>query len=95
VWDKSDNILGVKGIGEKTAVDLLSTYNTLDDIYASLAQIKGATAKAGRERRCSSLPPYGSVLDVPLDVDLEDCKLKGFDRTILEPILEKLEFKSF
>jgi len=35
------------------------------------------------------------VLDVPLDVDLEDCKLKGFDRTILEPILEKLEFKSF
>lgn len=43
--DKSDNIPGVKGIGEKTAVQLLSTYNTLDDIYASLDQIKGATKK--------------------------------------------------
>jgi len=77
-------------------VDLLSTYNTLDDIYASLAQIKGATRKSWkRERRCLSLHMAQLVLDVPLDVDLEDCKLKGFDRTILEPILEKLEFKSF
>lgn len=35
------------------------------------------------------------MLDVPLEIDLEECKLKGFDRTVLEPILEKLEFKSF
>jgi len=62
VWDKSDNILGVKGI-EKTAVDLLSTYNTLDDIYASLAQIKGATRKSWKQgKTLLSLPPYGSVV---------------------------------
>jgi len=53
-------------------------------------------AKAGSRESCLSLPHMAQlVLDVPLDVDLEDCKLKGFDRTILEPILEKLEFKSF
>jgi len=51
--------------------------------------------KLKQERRCHSRHMAQLVLDVPLDVDLEDCKLKGFDRTILEPILEKLEFKSF
>jgi len=45
VWDKSDNILGVKGIGENSG-GFAQYHNTLDDIYASLAQIKGATAKA-------------------------------------------------
>ncbi len=35
------------------------------------------------------------ILDVPIKFDLEDCKLKGFDTSVLSPILEKLEFKSF
>jgi DNA polymerase I len=35
------------------------------------------------------------VLDVPIEINLEDCKLKGFDTSLLSPILEKLEFKSF
>ena len=95
--DTSDNIPGVKGIGEKTAVQLLSTYNTLDDIYASLEQIKGATRKkleAGKEAAYHSRY-MAQLVDVPLEIDLEDCKLKGFDSSVLEPILEKLEFKSF
>lgn len=96
--DASDNIPGVKGIGEKTAVQLLSTYNTLDDIYASLDQIKGAVKKkleAGIDAAYHSQRMAQLVIDVPLNIDLEDCKLKGFDKTVLEPILEKLEFKSF
>ena len=96
--DTSDNIPGVKGIGEKTAVQLLSTYQTLDDIYASLDQIKGATKKkleAGIEAAYHSRFMAQLALDVPLEIDLEDCQLKGFDSTVLEPILEKLEFKSF
>ena len=96
--DKSDNIPGVKGIGEKTAVDLLSNYNTLDNIYASLDQIKGATQKkleVGKDAAYHSQYMAQLALDVPLEIDLEDCKLKGFDRTVLEPILEKLEFKTF
>ena len=96
--DKSDNIPGVKGIGEKTAVQLLATYNDLDNIYASIDQIKGATKKKleeGKESAYHSRHLAQIVVDVPLEINLAECKLKGFDRAVLEPILEKLEFKSF
>ncbi len=95
--DKSDNIPGVKGIGEKTAVQLLNSYGSLDQVYASLDQIKGATRKKleeGKDTAYHSQYMAQLVLNVPLELDLEDCKLKGFDQDILEPILEKLEFKS-
>jgi len=96
--DKSDNIPGVKGIGEKTAVDLLNTYGSLDHIYAALDEIKGATHKKltiGKEDADKSRYLATIVLDVPIEFDLEDCKLKGFNTSVLSPILEKLEFKSF
>ncbi|MDH6064435.1 DNA polymerase I [Umezakia ovalisporum] len=96
--DKSDNIPGVKGIGDKTAVQLLSTYGSLEQIYASLDQIKGATQKkleVGREDAQKSQYLAKIVIDVPLEVDLESCKLTGFDSNLLIPILEKLEFKTF
>jgi len=96
--DKSDNIPGVRGIGEKTAVQLLNSYGTLDQIYASVDQIKGATKKKleeGKNAAYHSQYMATLILNVPLSIDLEDCKLKGFDRTVLEPILSKLEFKSF
>ncbi|MEH2002541.1 MAG: DNA polymerase I [Nostoc sp.] len=96
--DKSDNIPGVKGIGEKTAVQLLNTYGSLDHIYAALDEIKGATQKklaSGKEDADRSRYLATIVLDVPIELNLEDCKLKGFDTSVLSPILEKLEFKSF
>ncbi|MEH2244332.1 DNA polymerase I [Nostoc sp.] len=96
--DKSDNIPGVKGIGEKTAVQLLNTYGSLDHIYAALDEIKGATQKklaSGKEDADKSRYLATIVLDVPIEINLEDCKLKGFDTSVLTPILEKLEFKSF
>jgi DNA polymerase-1 len=96
--DKSDNIPGVKGIGEKTAVQLLNTYGSLDNIYAALDEIKGATQKklaSGKEDADKSRYLATIVLDVPIEINLEDCKLKGFDTSVLSPILEKLEFKSF
>ncbi len=96
--DKSDNIPGVKGIGEKTAVQLLNTYGSLEQIYASLSAIKGATQKkleSGKEDAEKSRFLAAIVLDVPLDINLDDCKLKGFDSEVLTPILEKLEFRYF
>ncbi len=96
--DKSDNIPGVRGIGEKTAVQLLNTYGSLDKIYAALGEIKAATQKKlveGKQDAEKSRYLANLVLDVPLEVDLEDCKLKGFDTNALIPNLEKLEFKSF
>ncbi|MGH1395837.1 MAG: DNA polymerase I [Trichormus sp.] len=96
--DKSDNIPGVRGIGEKTAVQLLNTYESLDQIYASINEIKGATQKKlieGKEDAYKSQYLAKIVLEVPLEVNLEDSKLQGFDHSVLIPILEKLEFNSY
>ncbi|MEG4961381.1 MULTISPECIES: DNA polymerase I [unclassified Microcoleus] len=96
--DKSDNIPGVKGIGDKTALQLLEAYNSLDGIYAAIDEIKGATKKKleeGKEAAYHSQRMATIVQDVPLEVDLEDCQLIGFDESALIPMLEKLEFKTF
>ncbi len=96
--DKSDNIPGVKGIGDKTALQLLEAYNTLDGIYAAIDEIKGATKKKleeGKEAAYHSQRMATIVQEVPLEINLEDCQLKGFDEAALIPMLEKLEFKTF
>lgn len=96
--DKSDNIPGVRGIGEKTAVQLLSTYNSLDDIYSALDKIKGAIGQKlviGKEDAYKSRNLAQIVLDVPIEFDLETCILKGFEPASLTPLLEKLEFKQY
>jgi DNA polymerase-1 len=96
--DASDNIPGVKGIGDKTAVQLLTTYGSLEQVYASLDQIKGALKQkleAGENDARHSQYMAQIHLDVPLDVNLDDYKLNGFDPTPLIPLLEKLEFRQF
>ncbi|TAF36336.1 MAG: DNA polymerase I [Oscillatoriales cyanobacterium] len=96
--DKSDNIPGVKGIGDKTALQLLEAYNSLDGIYAAIDEIKGATKKKleeGKEAAYHSQRMATIVQDVPLEVELENCQLIGFDESALIPMLEKLEFKTF
>lgn len=96
--DSSDNIPGVRGIGEKTASQLLNTYGSLEQVYAAIEQIKGATRKKLEEGRDSALHSQYLAqihLDVPLEIGLEDCRLQGFDPNIVLPLLEKLEFRSF
>jgi DNA polymerase I len=96
--DDSDNIPGIDGIGEKTAVKLLTTYGSLEQIYASISQIKGANQKRLAEGRAiadHSRYMAKIVTDVPLEVNLQACKLVGFDVNSLQPILEKLEFNYF
>jgi DNA polymerase-1 len=96
--DKSDNIPGVRGIGPKTATQLLKTYGSLERIYACLEQIDAATRKKlqnGHESALHSQYMAQIHLNVPLDFDLEACKLQGMDERTLIPLLEKLEFRSF
>ncbi|HEY9728713.1 MAG TPA: DNA polymerase I [Chroococcales cyanobacterium] len=96
--DKSDNIPGVKGIGDKTAVSLLNQYGSLEKIYASLDQIKGATKtklETGRQEAEHSRYLAQLKFDAPVDIELEDGKLQGFDTEVLKPLLEKLEFQLF
>jgi DNA polymerase-1 len=96
--DKSDNIPGVKGIGEKTAVQLLERFGTLEQIYASLDEIKGATKtklEVGKENAEHSRYLAQLAFDAPVDIHLEDGQLEGFDTEVLKPLLEKLEFQTF
>ncbi len=96
--DSSDNIPGVKGIGEKTAAKLLQEYQTLDRIFENIDQIKGAIGKklaAGREDAHHSRSLTGIVLDVPIPTEIDRFILRGFDRGRLIPLLENLEFKEF
>jgi len=96
--DKSDNIPGVKGIGEKTAVSLLERYGSLEGIYASLDEIKGAVKtklETGKEDAEHSRYLAQLAFDAPVNIELEDGKLEGFETEVLKPLLEKLELKSF
>ncbi|MBE9043834.1 DNA polymerase I [Pleurocapsales cyanobacterium LEGE 10410] len=94
--DKSDCIPGVKGIGEKTAIRLLEEYPTLTEVYDNLEQIKGATKKklaAGKEDALHSQFLAQIETNSPVEIELQDCKLVGFDREAVLPLLEKLELK--
>jgi DNA polymerase-1 len=96
--DPSDNIPGVKGIGEKTAVQLLTTYGSLEKVYESIDEIKGAVKKKledGRDAACHSQWMAQIHLDVPIEIDPAACKLQGFDEEHVTALLEKFEFRSF
>ena len=95
--DKSDNIPGVAGIGEKTAYSLLETYGDLDGIYAHIDEIKGATQKKlieGKEMAYFSRTLATIEVDAPIDVELCECLIKmPFSHALKEKFAE-LEFKS-
>jgi DNA polymerase I len=96
--DSSDCIPGVKGIGHKTAVQLLKQFETLEQLYNALDQVKGAVQKKlaeGREEALHSQYLAQIHLDVPLTHNLSSLKLKGFQTQSVIPWLEKLEFQSF
>jgi DNA polymerase I len=94
--DKSDNIPGVKGIGEKTAVKLLAEYQTLENIYQNIEQIKGAVQnKLITDRDNALLSQFLAkiALDTPVNIELESCQIKEFESSEVEKILDKLELK--
>lgn len=96
--DKSDNIPGVRGIGEKTAIDLLKQYGTLEGIYENVDKMKGAVKTklvAGKADAESSRFLARIALDAPVTLDMDRFRLQGFDRKLVRPILEQLELKTF
>ena len=96
--DKSDNIPGVTGIGEKTAAKLLDEYGTLEGIYNNIDKIKGANRRkleAGKQEAWRSRDLVQIVCDVPLSIDLDELKLQGFDEAAVVPLLAQLEFKDY
>ena len=95
--DPSDNIPGVAGIGEKTAIKLIKEYDSIDNLYNNIDNIKGKIHDKlleGKEDCYKSLNLATIVKDINLDFSIEDCKYKGIDNKKLKSILEELEFNS-
>lgn len=96
--DKSDNIPGVRGIGEKTALSLLQKYDSLEGVYEHLSELKGATLnklEEDKEMAFFSKKLATIYCDVDLPFTLEDCKLVEEDTLKLNNLFEELEFYSF
>ena len=95
--DASDHIQGVKGIGEKTAINLLTKYQSLDNVYEHLNEIGGKTKEKLEQGKDDAYMSYDLATiykEVPIPFSLEDCIYKGMNIKDYKDILEELEFKS-
>jgi len=95
--DASDNIPGVKGIGEKTATDLLQKYHDLEGVYAALADMKGAVRaklEAGKESAFLSRDLGRIHTEAPVALDLPACVAKDYDRSVIAGLFQELSFFS-
>jgi DNA polymerase-1 len=97
VGDKSDNIPGVAGIGEKTAASLLQSYDSLDGVYAHLDELAAGVKKkleAGREAAYLSQKLARIVTDLDVPLDLEQARPEAFDPEQVEALFRTLEFRT-
>lgn len=95
--DSSDNIPGVPGIGEKTGVALLQEYDTLDNIYAHIDDIKPTVAKkliAGKDSAYMSKKVAEIWCDAPVPLDLNALDARRLDTANVAAVLTKFEFSS-
>jgi len=98
--DASDNIPGVKGIGEKTALALIRKYQDVGSIYEKLPDIEATERvkkllEAGREDACLSRELATIVRDAPIDADISRYVKGEPDREALSALLKRLELYSF
>ena len=95
--DSSDNIPGVKGIGEKTALKLLQEYKSLENLYDNVESITGKTKEKlinDKENAFMSKKIATIYRDVPLNINLEDLKFDLKDDPKLKEVYNELEFYS-
>ncbi|MFO0616929.1 MAG: DNA polymerase I [Polyangiaceae bacterium] len=96
VGDTSDNIPGVKGVGEKTATALLTQFATLEEIYENLDKVeKPRWRQLLAEHKDDAFISQNLVTlraDAPLEFDAEKLLYHGPDQTVLQPLFRELEF---
>ncbi len=96
--DQSDNIPGVGGVGEKTALKLIREYGSLDNIYENIENIKG---KLKERLETDKMQAYMSqtlariIIDIPIEFDLEEYKIQKPDSKKLISLYDELEFRNF
>lgn len=100
VGDTSDNIPGISGVGEKSAIKFLQEYGDIDGLYAHIDEVRGPkTQQSVREseeqvRRNVRLVTIGTDLE-DITFDPQSFRLKDWDRAGLRRFFEELEFRSF
>jgi DNA polymerase I len=97
VGDKSDNIPGVAGIGEKTAIALIQKFQTLDNIYQNIDQVENrwkSKLEQNRENAFLSRELAEIKTDLNIKLDLEHAKAGELDFPAIEAIFTELEFRS-
>ena len=95
--DSSDNIPGIKGVGEKTALKLLHQYGTIEGFQEHQDEIKGKMGekiRAGMEDALMSKKVATILRDIPIDVDLEKATYQGYDYETLKSFYEKYDMNS-
>ena len=96
--DQSDNIPGVMGVGEKTALKLIQEYGSLDNIYEKIDEIKG---KLKEKLETDKIQAYMSqtlariIKDIPVEFDLEEFKVTEPNKERLLELYDELEFRNF
>ena len=98
VGDKSDNIPGVTGIGDKTATKLLTDYGSLQSAIDHLEEIEPArfrnALEKGKEDAYLSQKLVTIQTSVPVELDLERCKIGNYDRSQVVKLFRELEFRT-
>ncbi|MCZ0938057.1 MAG: DNA polymerase I [Caldilineaceae bacterium] len=98
VGDSSDNIPGVPGVGEKTAIRYLKKYGSIDELYAHIDEIRGPKSQQNlraaeddvwRNKRLMTI-----VCDVDVSFDAEAFRLQRYDGGAVRRIFEELDFRS-
>jgi len=95
--DSSDNVPGVKGVGEKTATRLLQQYETLDNIYAHLDEITGSThdkLAADRDMAYLSRRLVTIMTDLDVELNLHACIARDYDPMQVDQLFAELEFNA-
>lgn len=96
--DTADNVPGCPGVGEKTAIKLISQFGNIDGLLSHTDQLKGAIKKKvedNAEQIRFSRFLVTIKTDVPVSLDLEALKLDEPDKDELRKLFEQLEFRNF
>jgi DNA polymerase-1 len=95
--DPSDNIPGVKGIGEKTAATLLQKFGSVENIYAHLDEIEPRwrdKLAAGKDAAILGKQLVAIVTDAPVQLDPDACRVEQLDRERVVALFRELGFRS-
>lgn len=96
--DKSDNIPGVPGVGEKTALSLIQEYKTIDKLYENIDLIKGKLKEKLEENKELAYlsRTLGTIdINVPIEINLEEIKVEEWNKEEVLNIFKRLKFNRF